>query len=106
MRILNTIIKTGGRPARVGAAFRLVPILLALLLTGCPFGSNPDFTLQPPVIVGNAQRLALDAAGNRFVAGTSFGRTDFNPRVGIDEKGGPFPYTFVTRFDAGGEYRW
>jgi hypothetical protein len=87
-------------------SWRPALLLLALLLTGCPFATNFDFALQPPVIVGKAQRIALDTDGNRFVAGTSGGRRDFNPRIGIDEEGGGFVYAFITRFDANGEYRW
>src|SRR6185295_8774289 len=63
----------------------------------------------PPVIQGNVQTVAVDAAGNRYVTGPFSGAVDFNPGVGADVKtsasfiGGD---VFVTRFNSDGTYGW
>ncbi len=64
-------------------------------------------TVNPPVIQGGSNGVAVDAAGNRYVVGTVTGIVDFNPNVGMDIKGiGANAAAFVTRYNANGSYAW
>ncbi len=63
--------------------------------------------IQGAVSSGGGHALAIDAAGNRYVAGYFSGTVDFNPGAGVDAKssaGGTDG--FVTRFNANGTYAW
>src|SRR5262245_452818 len=66
-----------------------------------------DATTAPPLAQGHIRAVALDAAGNRYVAGFYFGEVDFNPGAGLDAKTSAGESDlFVTRFHADGSYAW
>jgi len=67
----------------------------------------PDLVTTPPVIQGVASKIALDAAGRRYVVGVFNGTRDFNPGVGVDGKTtAGSDDIYVTSFDTDGSYRW
>jgi hypothetical protein len=66
-----------------------------------------DALTTGPVIQGSPVAIGIDAAGNRYVAGTFGGSVDFNPGVGEDSRTSTsFKDLFVTRFNADGSYGW
>lgn len=62
----------------------------------------------PPLLRGPLKALAVDAAGNRYVAGDFSTGYDFDPRAGSLQVLGPYGSSdvFVTRIDADGSYAW
>ncbi|HYF51941.1 MAG TPA: cadherin domain-containing protein [Planctomycetota bacterium] len=70
-----------------------------------------SFSVPPSVsgIPQHSQSLAIDAAGNRYLAGAFSGAIDFNPGTGVDLKTAAcrrHSTAYVTRFNADGSYAW
>ena len=65
----------------------------------------------PPVVQGNVNSrasFAVDASGNRYIAGVFSRPLDFNPGIGSDFKtsASNSGNAFVTRYNADGTYAW
>lgn len=65
-----------------------------------------DGLANAPVVQGGVLAVALDAAGNTYIAGEFANIADFNPQAGADVRSSRSTDTFVTRFSADGRYAW
>lgn len=87
-------------------------VLIALAGTLAADAASAAFASKPPLIGGSdviPLAVAIDASGNRYVAGNAFLLTaDFDPGKGVVTRNvvGPGSEPFVTKFDAAGNWVW
>jgi hypothetical protein len=92
---------------RSGLARTVAFVAAALLASSDRVAAIEDAMAVPPLVQGHVRAIALDAAGNRYLAGFFFGEVDFHPGIGLDARTSVGESDlFLTRFNADGSYGW
>ena len=79
---------------------------VVLMLVLCRFAFSLDEVATPPVVRGPVVDIAIDDQGNRYLTGSAYAETDFNPAAGADVQTPAGGDIFVTRYNADGSYAW